>query len=62
MVIGYPPGTTRCDWCHKALAWKDSKMTHDNEALCPMCWPSWLAITAEWGPDSAAQELEMGPR
>jgi hypothetical protein len=43
-TIGFPPGKTKCDWCHKAVEWKDTDFTHDNEALCPKCWPTWLGI------------------
>jgi hypothetical protein len=63
--IGYPPGATWCDWCHKTLAWKDANFTHDSEALCPKCWPTWLSISEpeqQWGDDSAQQALERGPR
>lgn len=45
--IPYPPGKTRCDWCHKTTGWKDINLTHDNEALCPRCWPAWLDIIGE---------------
>jgi len=43
-TIQHPPGATQCDWCHKAIAWEDTNLTHDNEALCSHCWPSWLQI------------------
>lgn len=53
-TIGHPPGATHCDWCHKSVAWKDTNLTHDNEALCPACWPSWLSII---GTDEADDDL-----
>lgn len=63
-MIGYPPGATHCDWCHTSIAWTDTSFTHDNEALCPACWPTWLSLIddGENGPDSAAELRERGPR
>lgn len=45
-TISNPPGATYCDWCSKALAWKDVQYA-EHEALCPKCWPSWLEIIAD---------------
>lgn len=45
--IGNPPGATRCDWCHKALAWEAGQFSQDNEFLCPKCWPTYLEIIAD---------------
>lgn len=39
-----PPGSTRCDWCHKTVAWKDAQMVIDNECLCPACYREYVAL------------------